>query len=539
MSLVGVYLELAGRCGHCAHRVPVNGCMTHTQCAACNAPLEVPPLRWKTLLENLVAPDAPLGMTSSMTTLPDQMHLDHGREDPKCAGCGTAFPVEIAALAARGFAMCGGCGKKTSVRTPPPELAEFARGATLVIGENLEQLAPTPPRAKEPVSIRCSNCHAPLQLDGKDRRVRCEYCSTDTYLPDDVWLRLHPVASAQRFYLAWTSREAAVAAQRKVFTWYQLRDARLGADGNLYCLGDGDHRNALWCMSPDGRIQWTAFPFEDGASFDTHSKLALDPSGRVYVHGRDKHSLTVHGVPGGTLLGKIGGKQPSDAKVRTLDAGHLEELVADVDGTLLTFIRYQLARFAPDGTPLETWPARGGVFGAKHEKLLPLYDADGSAKRTQNEPSIDHLAHYPFIVYGPPSLAVGCDGNYYLADRTWVAKLDRAGRVLYRKDIGKELQGRIGADAAGNAYLIASANRQRFLVRISADGKRVDTLATDHLHSGVLDHQDTLLNVARDGSTFHTRWGMAMRILAPDGRLVFISEPALADDARERAKAND
>jgi hypothetical protein len=547
MSLVGVFLELTARCPACGRGVPVNALVVNTPCPGCSQQRTITRDRWKTLLENTIAPDAPLGKVQSISTLGDEMKLGAGREDPKCHGCGTAFPDEIAELAARGFAMCGGCGKRTSVRPTPPDFAPHVRGASIVIGEDLAQLAggatQEAPRASEPVMLNCKNCRAPLSFDGTQRSVRCQYCSVDMYLPDDVWLRLHPVATAQRFYLSWQSPAAVEAAMRKAFKWYSLIDVQIGADGNLYALGVANtllerDRRVLWCMTPDGVAQWTAYDGDPRSGSDNKGLLAIDPQGRIIVF-ENKRTLRVFTVAGGAELGKLGGPQPADAHTRVLDAGRLQQIAADVDGTLIVLIGEHLARFAPDGTPLELWPPRGGLFGVKHEKLLPLYDAEGHARSVEDAPSLDKLASYAHTVYSSTRIAVGWDGFYYFAWNRWVVKLDRSGKLVYRVDVQKDVHGRIGADAAGHAYVVTHGNRRRWLMRISSDGKRVDELATDHLHGGVLYHDNDDLCVARDGSTCHVRYGMAMRVLAPDGRLVSISDAARDDDAREQARAKD
>ena len=38
-------------------------------------------------------------------------------------------------------------------------------------------------------------------IDGEDRIVICEYCETNVYLPDDLWLRLHPAKKKNRWFV--------------------------------------------------------------------------------------------------------------------------------------------------------------------------------------------------------------------------------------------------------------------------------------------------------------------------------------------------
>jgi hypothetical protein len=534
VGLVGIYLELTARCTGCGAGVPFNAYVTRTPCPICNAAVDVDPDNWKSLLGNAVAVDAPLGKTSSVATLSDDLKLDSGREDPRCAGCGTAFPDEVAAFTERGFAMCAGCGRRTSVRTPPPELASLVRGAQLVIGEDLAQLAggmaQDAPRAREPVLLSCTNCHAPLQFDGSQRSVRCSYCSADLYLPDELWLKLHPVAKVARFYLTWLSAAAVATAQRETFAWHNLADAQIGTDGNLYCTSGG--KTTVWCMTPDLTTRWMTND-ADAAPHISDPMLALDPTGRVLTWNGQQHSLQVFSSQDGASLGRLGGKQPGDATTRVLDVVALHELAVDRDGTLIALIGEHLCRFARDGSPLELWPPKSGLLGTKHEKLVALYDASGSVLATEGV-DVDKLSSQPHALDDYSRVAVGWDGMYYFVRDEWVAKLDRAGKLVYRINVGNDVPGKVGADGAGRAYVVTRKSRQRWLLRISPDGKHVDTLATDHIHGGVLHHENDLICVGSDGTTYHLRFGMILRVLAPDGRLVFISEKAKVADARER-----
>src|SRR6185312_6676786 len=161
--------------------------------------------------------------------------------DPRCTRCQTAIPDEAAAFTGRGFTMCTGCGAKIGMRTPPESLVPMLRGASIVCGEELDQLShapgPAPNAVPGSIVVRCASCSAPLPVDGTQRTVRCAYCATDVVLPDDVWLRLHPTAEVKPFYLCWSSQGAVVAAVLRDFRWGQFRDAVVGPDGNLYCIG--------------------------------------------------------------------------------------------------------------------------------------------------------------------------------------------------------------------------------------------------------------------------------------------------------------
>lgn len=72
----------------------------------------------------------------------------------------------------------------------PPERAEPGAAPVQVEG------------AGKPVSMSCPECGAGLKITSEmPRTSTCQYCSADFYLPDDLWLRLHPAVKASRWYV--------------------------------------------------------------------------------------------------------------------------------------------------------------------------------------------------------------------------------------------------------------------------------------------------------------------------------------------------
>ena len=44
-------------------------------------------------------------------------------------------------------------------------------------------------------------------MDGAARVVVCAHCSSNIYLPDDLWFRLHTVSTRRRWFLVWHASE--------------------------------------------------------------------------------------------------------------------------------------------------------------------------------------------------------------------------------------------------------------------------------------------------------------------------------------------
>ena len=57
--------------------------------------------------------------------------------------------------------------------------------------------------ATRPLVTACMSCGAGLRIDGASRVVECAYCKDSNYLPDALWLRLHPTLKRRWLVLAY------------------------------------------------------------------------------------------------------------------------------------------------------------------------------------------------------------------------------------------------------------------------------------------------------------------------------------------------
>ena len=74
--------------------------------------------------------------------------------------------------------------------------------------------------------------------------------------------------------------------------------------------------------------------------------------------------------------------------------------------------------------------------------------------------------------------------------------------------------------------------KRRVIVRVSPDGKHVDQIADDRRKGGVIGCEERVV-VAPDGKIVLLRHYECMRVLGPDGRLVFQSPHSMEADGEE------
>lgn len=541
--MLGLAIEVRAQCGGCGQPLPLNAFAERVTCAGCQRETVFDGERWKGLLEDaleeLPSLEKDEGKNQTIMTAGGTYAIMYGRQQPRCTSCKTAVPIEAAEFAPRGWTVCVGCGKRMSIRLAPPAAA--ALGMKFLVGEDVGQIngaggGLAAPKAANPVVLYCPNCKAALSVDGSKRMVACQYCSTDVYLPDELWQRLHPVAQASRWY-AWLPEVDLAARRLAQFKWSSLGDAVIDAQNNIYCCGEEDSSSwndkfIVWCMGPDLQVRW----IRDGLDYDdSDARLALDPRGRLFVWERGKHSATVLATADGSVLGKLGGKEPDGATEHHFDLDDCKQLCVDVDGTILALIGERLVRYTAEGKAAPTWPPRTGVF-AKKEKPAPLYRAGHDLIDVEG-PNVDEVGHHPTAIDDYTKLCVGWDGRFYMEYSEWVACFDREGNRVYRVKlpVDDDRGNRIGADAAGQLYVLTRQSGHpdvRQLVRVAPDGSRVDVIATDHRAGGVLGDEEKLA-VAAGGQIVLLAYGKAVRMLGPDGRPLYVSDKSREEDADE------
>lgn len=229
-QVVWARLRITIECVECANPIPVNGITPSVLCHACNAVVALEgQLGWDVLttyqsgegcLEHgLIMSSEPRKAIDYYLALPDGAQRCLNRRyrgillevddlPPRCAEC--RAPIEFAALTETVFrdqaphAFCSSCGHRVPVRHAGDLERAMHSSVIAVVGES----APTgdlqePDKGKgEAVLFACMGCGAPLKVDASAPRIStCEYCEATNYLPDALWLRLHPAQRKRPFHM--------------------------------------------------------------------------------------------------------------------------------------------------------------------------------------------------------------------------------------------------------------------------------------------------------------------------------------------------
>ncbi len=573
--MLGICLKLRGVCSSCGRPLAFNALSTHFRCDECGTTNEIPLDTWSSMLGDAVgeAPKMEIGDGSESTrfTSAGQLHVTHGRLEPRCEACKTPVPIADAAarVGAGGTVPCSGCGAPISVRPMPRELRDLAPQVTHLIGEDADQIPrdeqqPTAlPPAAHPQVFHCPECGGKLSVDGAARTIACTYCQSQVVLPDVLWRKLHPVRQEVLWFLCYDEEAAAQAVYEGLFDWWSAWDMAADVHGNVYAIGAmrgpehmADTEPVVWSMSPTRKTRWVyrGLKLQD----PYHGRLRVTPGGEVLVLHRYKHVLLRLSAQDGTRLGTLGEIEPAEAEAPSLDTRGARDFAVDQDGSILLYVYERLLRFDADGRWLPTWPPKSGIGGwLTRDRQRPLYSSppdpneaphtDLTHRKATETPNKDmaSLRNRPTVLGSTARLTIGFDGNLYVVggdsivapddDRIqWALKYDRSGRQCYRIRLAAHNFDRsfavLGADAEGYLFLTCWASpRQRMLLRISPDGKESRPLWTDRGSSDRLDEEKALA-VQPDGTLWLAGPQQRLRILDRDGNPQFTSDAARAFD---------
>ena len=204
-----VRLMVQRRCEECGNDYPINGLVERSRCLRCGESQLVSPAFWR----SYVAPDVATARAPGEASGGAMLAGHHGActrfcwgIPPLCRSCNTLLQWEAivrswdeAHVNGAASIHCGECGEAHRTRPAPEWATSVFPGLVFLVGETATGQEPAP--SAKPVHFKCPSCLAPLQVDGERRVVRCRFCESDLYLPDDLWLHLNPNAKRARWWM--------------------------------------------------------------------------------------------------------------------------------------------------------------------------------------------------------------------------------------------------------------------------------------------------------------------------------------------------
>lgn len=195
-------------CPHCRNGVPVNAFTHEVLCNNCLRSIELDQDWWAKMLDPETIDEAmdfePGNGNSSQHLGGMSESVDSGNRPPRCQDCKAEFPQAlILSSEEKGSFDCPGCKKAIRVRKAMDWVKKIIPNAHLLVHEDPDGkgLGDDGHVAAEPVLFGCLSCGAGLPVDGSTRMPKCTHCGNSNYLPDPLWLRLHPAVVSHAFFV--------------------------------------------------------------------------------------------------------------------------------------------------------------------------------------------------------------------------------------------------------------------------------------------------------------------------------------------------
>ena len=208
----GIFKVIA-TCPHCGNPVPVNGPQCKPVCQSCQKEVLINVQTWHDILEEYLKDYGSLEPgNGNNSTIMGELTLKCKSiklppPDPACPKCETNWELSEIPDGTNGVITCKNCGHKSPTFPPPDWLHSSVPSVRQIFfGERDAGDAPDNainPNANsdKPIALACPQCNGSLLITAQtERTLRCKYCNVDVFLPDALWLKLHPAKEA-KFWL--------------------------------------------------------------------------------------------------------------------------------------------------------------------------------------------------------------------------------------------------------------------------------------------------------------------------------------------------
>jgi hypothetical protein len=227
-KLIAARIRVTLDCPECAAPIAVNGVVDQVLCGACQSVVALEDeFSWRELLtyashegcmehkmlintKRVKVMDYFLALGNEGGRLfrnHRQILVEVEVGPPACPACKEALGLgalgqEVAKEGTKVDAFCPSCGGSVPIRVPSKRQRHAVHEACVAIAcESTVRGDLAEPETHETVLFSCMGCGAPLPINASVPRIStCEFCEATNYLPDALWLRLHPAQRKRPFY---------------------------------------------------------------------------------------------------------------------------------------------------------------------------------------------------------------------------------------------------------------------------------------------------------------------------------------------------
>jgi ankyrin repeat protein len=185
-------------CPDCGKTVVINGPAQKVKCEACQSKLSLDNEFWKSFFESAS------GLGRTVKLMFSELDIDFGKKKPLCVKCDE--PLDLSGFDTKKQISCKNCNEKNSSFPAPEWLKKFkvsdCHPEHIFCADDQESGSSEQSENVKPIAINCVSCAASLTITTEtSRNTVCRHCETKQYLPDGLWLALHPVKKSHYWFI--------------------------------------------------------------------------------------------------------------------------------------------------------------------------------------------------------------------------------------------------------------------------------------------------------------------------------------------------
>lgn len=216
------YIKTHTSCSSCGNPLIINGSGPVFLCNYCHAEVNLTKAVMFSLIESIydiVDMNRQKSYSTTLLTKGHSFQFNYGCGPPACPSCEKTLPIEKFRLPGDELVHdveCGYCGFPVPVSRLPGWLKGRFPGMKIAV--NAVPFVPDGERERpaiEGIIFSCPKCGGNLDIDGLDRIVHCSFCGGNIYLPDDLWLRLHPVKKITTWWIGFSATKKMINKKKK------------------------------------------------------------------------------------------------------------------------------------------------------------------------------------------------------------------------------------------------------------------------------------------------------------------------------------
>ncbi|MBU1219960.1 hypothetical protein KKF34_04155 [Myxococcota bacterium] len=221
-------LKILTNCSQCGSPLVINGPVLKQQCNSCQNEAVFSKKFWNGLIvqldKNIVEGSKSKG-TSDIVYDGFTFKISWNLFSPECNKCKSLLPIDDFSLG--GAIRCSNCGDFSEFMDAPSwfNYADTMKiiGADSNVQQNISSFEQV-----NPISMNCPNCAGALKISQSIKRVtNCEFCSSEFYIPDVIWNRLHPVTVARTWFVRYEGKPQWIIEMEKRNEEQKLKYARI------------------------------------------------------------------------------------------------------------------------------------------------------------------------------------------------------------------------------------------------------------------------------------------------------------------------